>query len=265
MKLMGVDVGYSAKGATTGIACLDGDQLHLARAGTTWEERKRRLPCGFRPSVIALDGPLLPQGADERTRRSCEYTFIRAPFHHRCRPGLSHSGSGLDLRRAASNARVQFGRTLACSPSDTDNVVSRSGPVVEAFPNAFLGVLTSESDFLSAPKFRRGQRFDWLYERIVTAGRLECSLAPLLELPANAWRRLREETDHELRSALICLLTAALAARKIATVVGRDSEGWFWLPPRVLWEPWAAEGLDGAIHKMALKGRFVDLSDERCI
>jgi hypothetical protein len=35
----------------------------------------------------------------------------------------------------------------------------------------------SEVELLSAPKFRRGQRFDWLYEHIVTSGRLESVLS----------------------------------------------------------------------------------------
>jgi hypothetical protein len=33
---------------------------------------------------------------------------------------------------------------------------------VEAFPNAFLGVLMPEVELLGAPKFQRGRRFDWL-------------------------------------------------------------------------------------------------------
>jgi hypothetical protein len=35
---------------------------------------------------------------------------------------------------------------------------------VEAFPNAFLGVLMPEEELALAPKFNRGRRLDWLYE-----------------------------------------------------------------------------------------------------
>ena len=59
MKLMGVDVGFSTTRLTTEIACLDGDQLSLARTGTAWESRKTGIPGGFQPTLIALDGPLL--------------------------------------------------------------------------------------------------------------------------------------------------------------------------------------------------------------
>jgi predicted nuclease with RNAse H fold len=63
-KLLGVDVGFSTKRSTTAIAVLDGDQIHLARAGTDWESRVSQIPSGFRATVIAIDGPLLPLGAD---------------------------------------------------------------------------------------------------------------------------------------------------------------------------------------------------------
>src|ERR1700680_3665852 len=84
--LMGVDVGFSATRLTTGIACLDGDQLSLKCAGTSWESREAKIPHGFRPSVIAIDGPLLPLGADPQIQRHVEPLFIRAPFHNRADP-----------------------------------------------------------------------------------------------------------------------------------------------------------------------------------
>lgn len=133
---------------------------------------------------------------------------------------------------------------------------------MEAFPNAFLGVLTPETDFLSAPKFKRGERFDGLYERIVTAGRLESTLSPLLDLPADVWHKARSEANHEHRAALICLLTAGLAAQGVATIVGEDTGGWFWLPPLSLWQPWARAGLDSAVRTMASKGQIIEIRCE---
>jgi hypothetical protein len=79
--LMGVDVGFSKTRRTTGIACLDSDQLTLERAGTAWEFRKAKIPHGFHAFIIAIDGPLLPLGADLHIRRHVELLFIRAPFH----------------------------------------------------------------------------------------------------------------------------------------------------------------------------------------
>src|ERR1700736_3957546 len=96
--LMGIDVGFSVTRPTTGIACLDGDQLSLKRAGTAWKSREAQIPTGFQPSVIAIEGPLLPFDADQHIHRHVESVFIRAPFHNRCRPGLSDRGVGLELR-----------------------------------------------------------------------------------------------------------------------------------------------------------------------
>jgi hypothetical protein len=246
MKLMGVDVGFAKDRATTGIACLDGHKLHLSRAKTSWENRRARVPEGFRPSVIAIDGPLLPQGADELVRRKCEYLFIKDPFSRRCKPGLTHWGYGLALRRAAIEAGIQFSQLLNDSTSVNRGMVRRDGPVVEAFPNAFLGVFLPEEVFRCAPKLRPGEKFDWLYDRVIQDEKLLSALSESSELPEEVWHRLRVETNHELRAALICLLTAAFAADGTATVVGDVKDGWFWLPPKSLWQNWAKDGLDMA-------------------
>jgi hypothetical protein len=248
---MGLDVGFSKTRRTTGIACLEGDKLSLARAGTSWESRKAKLPDGFQPTVIAIDGPLLPLGADLNVHRHVESLFVRAPFHNRCRPGLSHHGLGLELRQASSEAGIQFGRLLAATIGANGNSVCREGPIVEAFPNAFLGVLMPEIELLAPPKFKRGHRFDWLYDQMVATGRLESLLSEGLGLPDEVWHRLRLEKNHELRAALICLLTAALANKGTAAIIGETEGGWFWLPPLALWESWAKEGLESAEKRMA--------------
>jgi hypothetical protein len=200
--LMGIDVGFSKTRRTTGIACLEGDKLTLERAGTAWESRQAQIPTGFQPSVIAIDGPLLPFGADLHLRRHVESVLILVPFHNRCRPGLSHHGMGLELRQASRDASTQFGRLLAPSASANRDTICREGPIVEAFPNAFLGVLMPEVELLAAPKFKRGRRFDWLYERMVFSGRLKSLLSKSLDLPDIVWQRLCSETDHELRRRL---------------------------------------------------------------
>jgi hypothetical protein len=252
VKLLGVDVGFSTKRATTAMALLDGDQLHLARAGTTWESRAAQISSDFRASVIAIDGPLLPQGAANHIHRLCEAVFIRSPFHNRCKPGLSHWGFGLQLRRASAEACAQFSRLLTSALGSHKNVHYGS-PIVEAFPNAFLAVLIPEVELVSAPKLKRGRRFDWLYEQTATTGKLELILSKKLDLPDKLWVRLRTEKDHELRAALICLLTAALAAQGAATIVGERTGGWFWLPPWSLWQPWARQGLESAAKRMGVE------------
>jgi hypothetical protein len=130
------------------------------------------------------------------------------------------------LREAAHATRQQFGFTFGGSV------------VVEAFPNLFLGVLVSEEDYARIPKLRRGQKFDWLYDH--AKENLMC-LRKYLRLPKCVWRRVLTENDHELRAALICLLTAALEAENKAVRTGEETGGWFWLPPLELWKSWAIE------------------------
>jgi hypothetical protein len=260
MKLMGVDVGFSKVGNTTGIAYLDDMQVYLTRAGTSWESRRACVPSSFCPSLIALDGPLVPDGENERIRRRCEWLFIHAPFHNRCKPGLSDWGKGLELRQAAANAFVQFSKIIATSGSlSKKGSVQRNGRVVEAFPNAFLAVLLPEQEMLNMPNLRRGQKFDWLYEKALATGKLEVAIRDLSDLSDVLMPCLRRETDHELRAALICLLTAAFAAAGASAVVGDASGGWFWLPPLYLWQGWAKSGLRRAATAMANKGHPVDL------
>ncbi len=113
----------------------------------------------------------------------------------------------------------------------------------KAFPNAFLAVLLPDEEFLSSPRLRRGRRFDWLYERVVGSERVKSTLSQAVHLRDEVWHQLRSHTDHELRAALVCLLTAAFAAQGSAKKVGDAEGGWFWLPPFCLWQDWAKDGL----------------------
>jgi hypothetical protein len=80
--LIGIEVEFSKMRRSTGIACLEGDHLSLKHAGTTWESREAKISNDFHPSIIAIDGPLLPLDTDQYIRRSVEPPlFICAPFH----------------------------------------------------------------------------------------------------------------------------------------------------------------------------------------
>ena len=97
-----------------------------------------------------------------------------------------------------------------------------------------------EVELLAAPKFKRGRRFDWLYERMVTSGRLESLLSENLDLPDVVWHSFQFETDHELRAALICLFDRSTGRERHGGNHWRSREaegGWFWLPPWSVWEP----------------------------
>ncbi|MDK4739395.1 hypothetical protein PH547_10965 [Rhizobium sp. CNPSo 3464] len=114
--------------------------------------------------------------------------------------------------------------------------------IIEAFPNAFLGVLLPEDRF-ALPAAQKRKKFHWLYDHAVDSGVLDSLLQTL------GWRNqalldaVLAEKDHEKRAAWICLLTAAFAVASKSEVVGDDVGGWFWLPPSDLWAAWAREAL----------------------
>ena len=258
MRLLGVDVGFSKTRPTTGIAFLDGETLTVCRAKTDWRDRRDKLADGFAPDFLAIDGPLLPLGVGARATRHCESLFSRTPFHDRCKPGMSHYGKGLELREAAGDALAQFRGLLTRKTKEPARRISRRGRVVEAFPNLFLGVFVSDAEYSRRPNFRRGGRFDWLYDRVAKSGVLEEELSNHISLPRDVWTKIRRERDHEHRAALICLLTAALVAQRKAAVIGSKDGGWFWLPPVSGWQPWAVDGLDRSVRHLRANGAVID-------
>ncbi|MDQ0390685.1 DUF429 domain-containing protein [Labrys monachus] len=241
INLLGIDVGFSGSRPTTGLAWSVGGAFGAARTHTDWERRRLHLPAAASFRVIAIDGPLVPAGSPDRLVRSCEQLLARGAFQRRCKPGSSHFGTGLQLKRAALETASQI-RHLTSAPM-FETAIFRDAAIVEAFPNAFLGVLLPEQAFAAGP-IRRGRKFDWMYERAVEAGRLADLMAAIGWDAPDLLRRIETEGDHERRAAFLCLLTAACAAAGKAEAVGDAAGGWIWLPPRAVWDPWALAALD---------------------
>lgn len=238
--LLGIDVGFSQSRPTTGIAWSKNGEFDAAKTYTDWERRRLHLPPATNFSIIAIDGPLVPIGSPDLLVRTCEQLLARGTFQKRCKPGSSHFGTGLDLKRAALNTANQV-RHLASTPLFT-NAVFGDVAIVEAFPNAFLGVLLADHTFATS-QIMRGKKFDWTYEHAVKAGRFAELLAVIGWDAPDLLQRIEAKRDHEKRAAYICLLTAACAAIGKAEVVGDAITGWIWLPPKDLWAEWARETL----------------------
>src|SRR5262245_10075251 len=105
-ELLGLDVGFSAAKATSGVAVLVGASCSVGRA-TSASESRLRLLCGLsRAAVTAIDAPLLPE-LDHRIRL-CERVFASGQFQNRCKAGFSHvPGTGQELRRAGFESATQ--------------------------------------------------------------------------------------------------------------------------------------------------------------
>jgi predicted nuclease with RNAse H fold len=244
MHLVGVDIGFSQRRRSNGIAVFrDGKLIRAERLSVN--ERDGALLDLRDLDAIAIDAPLLPPGTDERLPRYCERVFSRGPFQKRCKPGMSHiRGTGQLLREHGRRAAEQLliARSFHASLQPLQRVWP-DAPIVEAFPNAFLGVAVPEDDYLTATKFKRGGKFDWLYDRWIARGLFRHVVAAA-QLPEEIVRRCEAETDHDVRAALVCLLTAAFAANGTAVAVGQALDGYFFLPPAHLWAQWAKESID---------------------
>lgn len=239
--LLGIDVGFSKSRPTTGIAWSVKNKSGATKTYSDWERRRQHIPASTQFSVIAIDGPIVPIGSDDDLNRLCERLFIRGAFQTRCKPGLSNHGYGKDLRRSAAETVDQV-LHLAKHNGFMMNAIRKEAFIIEAFPNAFLGVLLPEARF-ALPKAGKRKKFDWLYDHAVDSGVLPDLFHKIGWHNPQLMTAVLDERDHEKRAAWICLLTAACAATGKSEVVGDDLGGWFWLPPLDLWAPWAQHTL----------------------
>lgn len=169
--LLGVDVGFSQRGRTTGMAWRIEGKVASALAGSTWQSRVAHLPHGALFDMAALDAPLVPD-REASPRRGCEAAFYRGAFWNRCRPGMSHHGRGLELRNAGKIAATQFRTAMRPDPATGCRAIPGAA-FVEAFPNTFLGVLLPTATFSHRGKPPTQARSDWLYEAAWEQGILD--------------------------------------------------------------------------------------------
>jgi predicted nuclease with RNAse H fold len=222
MHLVGLDIGFSKRRRSNAIAIFRDGKLIAARTLNV-AERDEFVQSLHDVDVVALDAPIIPPDTPEALPRECERAFGRNPFQKRCKPGMSHvPGTGRLLRAHGQRAATQL--------------KERGITAVEAFPNAFLGVVLPDDDFVNRPKIPRGGKFDWLYNRWI-AHQLFPRVVTMAGLPIEIALRCETERNHDIRAALICLLTAAFAANRTCAVVGKKTDGFF-LPPIQLWASW---------------------------
>lgn len=236
--LLGIDVGFSERRKTTGIASYRfGQGVRLHCVGSLTEHRAEALRDGGLYDAIAIDGPIVP---DMSTARGCERILSRGLFGARCKAGFSHFGTGLKLRHAATVIAGEMSSRRTAR-----------APVVEAFPNAFLGVMLDDAAYrrLGTP-IPRGRKSDIFFAQTVADGRFETlftclgwddgrllgEIMSLASVPTRA--------AHEHRAALVCVVTAACALSEKAEYIGDVAGGYICLPPKALWADWALRALE---------------------
>jgi hypothetical protein len=256
-------VGFSVSSLTTGLAWRVDNRIGATVTGTSWQLRGNALPSDVTFSIAALDAPILPVH-EGLPYRGCESVLYGDTFSNRCRPGLSHHGRGLALRRAGAESAIQFAKVVAGMTLLPCLTVQCDCALVEAFPNGFLGVLLPDRVYEDCDRGPQELKSDWMYRKAAERGILAQLLADLGWTDAQTQKLFLDQAtrngDHDIRAALICLLTAGFAAIEAAAVVGDPMHGWFWLPPMKFWQPWASKALRRQIQKLrSRKFPMVDL------
>lgn len=246
-RVVGIDVGYSARRATTGFCAITWDAGEVdwtwANARTCVADRTRVLDAvlagGDRAvAAVAVDGPLRPDLDYAPTYRCAERLLSCGSFQRRGKPGPTSGGSGPALHaEATALTRFALATLLIDAAAYAARIHRRA--VMEAFPNLFLGVLCDE-DCYPVPA-RPRQWTDALYDAV--RPRLEALLRHLL--PGRAIRGDWDIGDHDGIASFVCALSALCVAAGRYVAVGAHADGFIMLPPHDAWgrDAWAEREL----------------------
>jgi hypothetical protein len=243
-RVLGVDVGYSARRKTTGFCGLSWDARTVRwtcrNAGLDARDRRqalRRVLEGARGelSAVAIDGPLLPGLGPTPRYRCAESLLSRGAFRRRGKPGPTNGGRGRELHTHATRlARFVLRESRVRAAAHVPAIHARA--IVEAFPNLFLGVLCDEADYPPEGRPKRkwtDTLYNWPPEAPVMAKKLRGLLASLV--PRREIRGDFRITDHEEVASFACALTALCVAANRFVAVGSDGDGYIVLPPDAMW------------------------------
>lgn len=237
--VLGIDVGYSRKAATTGLCLLLWDvrsvELSFLRTNSTTPERRRdvrALVAGAPLHAVAIDGPLT-RGLRRVSRyRAAEALLSRGVLQKRGKPGQTSSPVGQQLHfHATELAELVLAEVtidLACHYQPIHEQC-----VVEAFPNMFLAAGVAEVDL---PLLHRDASDRYWAVLVAQSTRLSQLFTALL--PGRAVKYdLCGCVDHDDRAALVCALSALSVVAKSHVGVGDACDGDIVLPPRSWWGP----------------------------
>jgi hypothetical protein len=261
MVIIGLDVGFSATRRSSGVARLASDgALLLSHTTAQWENR-REVTGMESAGVAAIDAPYTTAGPAEA--RGCERVFARGAFQRRCKPGFSHvRGTGRKLRAAGWASAQQLKPIVPEKRLAAEFPRVEDCNVVEAFPNAYLGVCLPAEAYTDMSGLRRGQKFDWLYDSWLKRGLFGPLVREIGWRPLEGLERACASNEHhDERAALVCLLTAAGLAAGRYSAVGDTVAGYFFLPPWAHWAAWARAEL--ARERSALPGLEVWIDGRR--
>lgn len=243
---LGIDVGYSDTGYTTGLCLITLEQGRLMWCCRNTGSRKDRrladlnelIPEGTTISAVGIDGPLATGFQLINRYRAADALLSRGAFQKRCKLGNTNSPNGQRLHCHATKLAELVLRLEEVSHLQVENAthpdpIHRSR-VVEVFPNAFLGVLLRDTLFQRLGQIGRGKKFDRFWEIAVREGTLK-RLIRHLDRQVRLDEPLSAITDHDHRAAFICALAGMCVARNRYVSVGDPNDGNICLPPFDVW------------------------------
>lgn len=241
MLYLGIDIGFSATGRSTGVCTLNPQSAnpitcHHVRTSETIPTIIKLL-AGRRPTAVSIDGALVPSDNKQAFKivnryRECERLLSGGIFQKRCKPGPTNSPRGQALHRQAT----RVARYLSKTHPDV--------PIFEAFPNAFLGVMMPDSVYETP--IRRGIKSDvfWTFT-IQSSNLLRILLRDLF--PNHRHNRIYRGCygleNHDERAAFVCALTARAAHVKQSLFVKTEYDGTIALSPQKNMQNWASSAL----------------------
>lgn len=288
--LIGIDVGWSEKRPTCGIA-VSGDALNFppARTGTrkldegpirarryrksemlsvlrSWADQQPHLLEG---AVVVVDGPLSPAGYPKADRR-VDMLCGSGPFRGWAQPTpISHPSSATFISATYEilNTLGEWSAWIGGPKPVSGITLIETNPTVAVammMPRVGLGQIASRKRPLPVDGVLITAKSDWYWRN--GAGR---QVARALAA-GGALENIARETDHELCAALTCLALAhqfaGAAADKTRAVVVGDEDGVYLLPAGVdvTWRDHLEASTWGAEFRMATNGafEFVDHSGE---
>jgi hypothetical protein len=241
--LGGIDSGLTLKDCTSGVCRTGSGGFAIGRTYIDKLSRLQLLTPIRRFDCIGVDAPILPKDTLHYAPRLVERLFMCGAFQARCKPGASHvPGTGQALRRAGCDAAVQFKSESASTAPVSYPRIQKDQNLVEAFPNAFLGVMLS-AEVIDAAGAGRGEKTDTFFALCVQHGAFQALEQHLAWYDPAFWASFPVTSDHDELAALVCATTAVCAHSGKYVAVGEEEGGYFFLPPWFLWQSWARSAL----------------------
>lgn len=252
--IAGIDAGLTLKERTSGV-CRTGASGFVV--GHTYIDKLSRtllLAPVQRFDCLGIDAPILPKNVLHYDPRRVESLFMRGDYQSRCKPGASHvPGTGQALRRSGCDAAIQFAAETHATGVVPYPRVQTDQNIVEAFPNAFLGVMLDQQ-VIAAAALTRGGKTDTFFSLCNTQDTFQALEQHLGWQDTAFWAAFPTTTNHDDLAALVCAATALCAHLGKYVAVGDTAGGYFFLPPWPLWKPWARQALETARQGQDLRG-----------